>query len=121
EVALDFSNRSGEQDFFGDTVSTEVNHQASIRGRVGYAVDRSLFFATAGYGIDNRAVEVNGTSIGGARYHGPMIGIGAETVLSGAWNLRGDLEHYFYGEEEVAGIPTNGDTSLFRMSLVRRF
>ncbi|MFN4101928.1 MAG: hypothetical protein ACK4GT_19365, partial [Pararhodobacter sp.] len=25
EVALDFSNRSGEQDFFGDTVSTEVN------------------------------------------------------------------------------------------------
>ena len=48
EVALDFSNRDGNNDCGvpGNSCDTFVDHQAAVRGRLGYAMDRSLMFMT---------------------------------------------------------------------------
>ncbi|WP_334192707.1 outer membrane protein [Pararhodobacter sp.] len=123
EVVADFSNREGMNDCGapGNNCTSAVENQASIRGRVGYAMDRSLMFMTVGYGRDERGAA--GTLGGGsAVYSGPMLGVGYEQALgSGAWTMRGDLEHYFYGDEQINGIATNGDTSILRLSVIRRF
>jgi hypothetical protein len=123
EVALDFSNRSGSNDCGAvpNTCVSEVRHQASVRGRVGMAMDRGLMFMTVGYGTDARSVR---TTFGndGARFSGPMLGVGYEhAVGTGAWTMRGDLEHYFYGDEVLNGVTTAGDTSMLRLSVMRRF
>lgn len=123
EVALDFSSRDGSNDCGvggGATCDSFANHQASIRGRVGYAMDQSLMFMTVGYGSDSRSV--NGSFGGdGARFTGPMIGVGYERMVNNDWSVRGDLEHYFYGDEDLNGVATDGDSSMVRFSLIRRF
>jgi len=123
EVALDFSRRDGENSCgaVGGTCISESNHQASIRGRLGYAMDRSMVFMTAGYATDSRKIDEVGVQGDGARFTGPMLGIGFEHAMNASWNLRGDLEHYFYGDEVIGGNTTSGEGSLVRLSLVRRF
>ncbi|MCA2011368.1 outer membrane protein [Pararhodobacter sp. CCB-MM2] len=124
EVALDFSNRDGSNDcgIAGQSCDSFADHQASIRGRVGYAMDRSLMFMTVGYGSDSRSVRTSVAGGDGARFTGPMLGVGYEQAVgNGDWTMRGDLEHYFYGDEDLNGVTTDGDSSLVRFSLIRRF
>lgn len=123
EAALDFSNRSGSNDcgMGGQTCDSHVRNQASIRGRLGYAMDRSLMFMTLGYASDARSVN---TTLGNdtARFTGPVLGVGYEQAMGGGdWRVRGDFEHYFYGNETLNGVSTNGAGNLFRLSLIRRF
>lgn len=123
EVALDFSNRSGTNDCGvpGNTCDTSVENQASVRGRVGYAMDTSLMFMTVGYATDARSVT--GTmGNGSARFNGPMLGFGYEQAVGGGdWTMRGDIEHYFYGSETLNGVSTDGTSNMLRLSLIRRF
>ena len=124
EVALDLSNRSGTNDCGvpGETCTSRVRHQASVRGRFGMAMDRSLLFMTVGYATDARSVTSTLAGNDGARYSGPMLGLGFEQAVgSGQWTVRGDLEHYFYGSETLNGVQTDGDSNMVRFSLVRRF
>ncbi|WP_127104441.1 outer membrane protein [Pararhodobacter zhoushanensis] len=128
EIALDVSNRDGTNDCgVGGTLTctSASDHQASIRGRLGYAMDRSLVFMTAGYGTDSRSVVVDNAGVtvagDGARFGGAMLGLGYEHALSNDWTVRGDYEHYFYGDETFGATTVDGDLDLVRFSLVRRF
>ncbi len=124
EVALDFSERDGTGDcgIAGNTCESFANHQASIRGRVGYAMGSSLMFATLGYATDSRSVTTTGFGSDGARDNGAVVGVGYEQAIAGGdWTVRGDLEYYFYGDETLNGVTTNGDSSLVRLSVMRRF
>ncbi len=128
EVALDFSRRNGMNDCGvggGFTCASYQNNHASIRGRVGVAMDRSLLFVTAGYATDLRRIQHSFAGIpffnAGARFDGPMIGIGFERAVANDWTVRGDLEHYFLGTEVFGPYTIDGDITLVRVSLIRRF
>ncbi|MCL4674669.1 MAG: outer membrane beta-barrel protein [Pararhodobacter sp.] len=127
EAALNFSNLSGNNTCglgapFGCTM--QVNNFAALRARLGYAMDRTLLFVTAGYATDLRNYSVtNGivTASTNIRFNGPVVGVGIEHALSNSWTVRGDLEHYFLGSQPMGGATVSASTSLVRFSIVRRF
>lgn len=80
----------------------DIDWLASIRGRVGYAVDSFLFYGTVGVGFaraDYTAVSIaTGVPFGpGSRatHTGVAAGGGAEVALTD--NLTGKVEYLFYG------------------------
>ena len=127
EVALDFANPEGSNDCGAgapNVCTTRMMNHASIRGRVGYAMDRTLVFATLGYATDRRSLTHTGAAplfSVSHRHNGPMIGIGIEHAMSSAWSVRGDLEHYFMGTQTYAVVPARADINLVRISVVRHF
>lgn len=130
EVALDFAGRSGDNDCGiggGFTCQTLENNNASIRGRVGVAQDRTLFFVEAGYATDQRTIQHSLLGVpffsATARFNGPMIGVGFERAMgrNGDWRLRGDLEHYMFGTQTFGPYTIDGDLTLARLSWIRRF
>lgn len=109
-------------------VRTDLGTLASIRGRVGVANDRTLFFLTAGpaFGRVNHNAVTAGLSETRSVY-GAMVGIGIEQAMRGGWHLRGDLEHYRFrstdfttaGPGSFPGVRTSANVA--RISAVWRF
>lgn len=127
EVALDFANPEGSNDCGAgapNVCTTRMMNHASIRGRLGFASDRTLVFATLGYATDMRTISHTGApplfSIS-RRHNGPMLGIGIEQSMSNDWSVRGDYEHYFLSTETYAGFPVDADMDLVRLSVIRHF
>jgi outer membrane immunogenic protein len=91
-------------------IRTNVRSLASLRGRVGFAADRTLVFLTAGPAIGNVRHEAVGLdSVRIVRNaNGVVVGVGVEHALANGWNLRGDLEHYRFRSRDFT---TGGATS----------
>ena len=86
-------------------IRTDVRSLASLRGRVGVAQDRTLFFVTGGPAIGNvrhSARLVDGDDVAtfsqSRSVGGFVIGAGIEHALANGWHVRGDLEHYRFGK-----------------------
>jgi outer membrane immunogenic protein len=93
--------------FPGVEVEVGTDYLASIRGRVGYAWDRTLIFGTGGVAFTRASVDA---SAGGATfsedqsYTGWTVGGGAEYAFTD--NLIGRLEYRYYdfGKEDILGF-----------------
>ena len=86
------SASSGSFGCAGGTCETRVDNQLAIRGRVGVAMDRTLFYATAGLASGEargQALVTNGSD----RLTGWTAGIGVEHALSD--NLSVNLEYLY--------------------------
>lgn len=70
---------------------------SSFRGRAGVAVDRALFYGTAG--IAGTSTQLDDAVVKSSRTHtGVVVGAGAEYKLSHQVALRGEYLHYNFGE-----------------------
>jgi outer membrane immunogenic protein len=67
--------------------STDLNWQGSLRGRIGIAADRTLFYLTGGWAYGE--ADIDGTSLLPA----PLAGTGAESVSLSGWTLGGGMEY----------------------------
>lgn len=111
------------------TCSSSIDYIATIRGRVGIAQDRSMFFMTLGpalASVENVTTNAANVSFPDTnRVAGLTIGIGFETALRSQWNLRGDLEYYRFRDStynlDVPYVNNRTTASTARVSLVRRF
>ena len=97
-------------------VSTRGSYLASIRGRLGYAFDRVLFYATGGVAWTNTSSTAVWAPIPGALFPTPsassvgydatrtgfVVGGGVEWLLAPHWILRAEFLHYgFDGTDGV--------------------
>jgi len=108
---------------------TDVRGLASLRGRVGFAADRTLFFVTAGPASGNirhRTVTDDVQASQSRNASGFVIGVGVEHAMEGGWGIRGDLEHYRFssrdfttGGEDFSGVRPR--VNMARVSAVFRF
>jgi outer membrane immunogenic protein len=76
----------------------KVEYLGTLRGRVGYAFDRMLVFATGGFGWLGADVTLNNPAIDAHTeldHFGWVIGGGAEWAWTDKISLRGD---YLYGQ-----------------------
>jgi len=128
EVLGVFSRMSGTNDCGiggGLECESRINNFGAIRARLGFAVDNTLLFMTAGYALDaqRHTVTLGGIEVAdqARRYTGPVIGIGVEHGFSPEWTVRGDLEHYRLGTQDFFGESVRSTTNLARISIVRRF
>lgn len=119
---------------FGETINTSIDHTAAIRGRLGYAMDRTLLYATAGWAwIDHSgsyATVVNGVpgipTTWSDNDSGWTAGVGIEHAFTDRWIGRIDYRYSDFGSVTYAPVGGNilsGDLSTheIRAGVAMRF
>lgn len=90
---------------------TEYTYLASITGRAGYALDRTLFYAKAGIGFTKLEMSdvVNATgfvnSRGSDTLTGWTIGGGVEHALNDKWSVKGEYQFYRFSGDVALNDP----------------
>lgn len=107
-------------------IRTELGTVGSLRGRIGVAADRTLFFATAGVAAGRITHTAVGLGEETRTANGSVIGLGIEHALTTSLHIRGDLEHYRFRSQDftTAGIPFEPvatRANVARVSAVFRF
>jgi len=100
---------------------------ATARGRAGYALDRVLFYATAGGAFGNIEAGANG-GLASSTKAGWTVGGGAEYALADTWTLRLEYLYVDLGNATCSqpnscgfdGVPTPANNTVsFTSSLIR--
>jgi outer membrane immunogenic protein len=101
EGDLEGSSYSGSQPASGGFASLSTREQigGSIRGRVGYAFDRALFYATGGAAIAslNNSYSLVGTDNLYTTRVGWTAGAGVEYAIDNNWSIRAEYRYTDYG------------------------
>jgi outer membrane immunogenic protein len=95
-------------------VDVGADYLASLRGRVGYAVDRALIFATAGVAFTQMSAEAdvfNGFANLNAdqSFTGWTVGAGAEYAFTDNWVGRLEYRYYDFSDDTIDGF---GDVTI---------
>lgn len=109
----------------GDFLAWRTTWDASIRGRLGVAVDRTLLYVTGGIAFaDLRINGVVGQPIAFFPFSesqtrvGWTVGAGVEHAITQNWTVRGEYLYANYGRRDFPTIPIAGvrmDTHKFRI------
>jgi opacity protein-like surface antigen len=107
-----------EGDFSGtdireNTIPARVDYLASIRGRLGYAMGRTLIYGTGGWGTAQ--VTGAGVAVTGDAW---VLGAGLEYAIDRNWSVRGEFLHYEFDDN---GLPGNAYAQVFRFGVNYRF
>jgi outer membrane immunogenic protein len=99
--------------FFANTVSTKTPIDGSVRGRVGVAFDRALFYATGGAAFadikDSYTGPFGSSQISNGRV-GWTVGGGVEYAITNNWSVRGEYRYTDYGRMTDTPILANVTT-----------
>jgi outer membrane immunogenic protein len=123
----DFSGTSlgaSDTDVAGFTHSTSTYWTSTVTGRVGYAVNRLLFYAKGGVAFANERDTITGplgaTSTGTTTPVGWTAGGGVEYALDHNWSARIEYDYLGFGSESVSGpvagtLPGSVDLNIQRV------
>jgi outer membrane immunogenic protein len=97
-------------------VETKNSYLGTVRGRVGYAWDRTLLYVTGGlaYGDVRNSAAFGSASETKAGY---TLGGGLEYAIAGPWTVK--AEYLYVDLGNAAPLPVTGESSRFRTNLVR--
>jgi outer membrane immunogenic protein len=96
---------------------------ATLRGRVGFAVERFMVYGTGGYGVaaNTMSATIAGVTVTDAKLHyGYSWGGGLEFRILPALSLRGEFLHARYDSKDYfsGGIPSGAiETNTFRIGI----
>jgi outer membrane immunogenic protein len=95
---------------FGDG----IDYLASVRARLGYAMDSLLLYATAGVafvGLDDKKVDASfdghvfhSFDVSGDNKVGAVVGLGAEYKLASNWSVGVEGLYYFFGDSNQEDV-----------------
>jgi outer membrane immunogenic protein len=103
-------------------MKTELGWQGSIRARGGVAVDRALFFVTAGVAIGDPSTSVtlvgNGATISGSDTRaGYTLGAGVEYAFTNNWIGKVEYRYTDFGTKTIGTIAVGADSVTFKNSV----
>ncbi len=108
EGDVGFLNPRRSTDFGGLNFRWRQQWDGSIRGRVGVAADRALFYFTGGIAFTDIGVRVTnaGVLVGAASQNrtGYTLGAGAEYAFTPNWTVRGEYLYANYGTKDFVGV-----------------
>lgn len=93
EGDMDWSSVSGSTACGGLSCQTKNTYFGTVRGRVGYAVDRIMPYVTGGLAFGNIQSNVTGFSGNSTTNAGWTVGGGAEAALAANWSAK--LEYLY--------------------------
>jgi len=111
----------------GGTCSFRNDWLATVRGRVGYAVDRFMPYVTGGAAFGNLKTSVPGFAGQDTTNAGWTAGGGLEFAISGPWTAKVEYLYVDLGKDSCSavncGVPTNVNfhTNVVRAGLNYRF
>lgn len=111
EADIDFADLdgSGVGSLGGVTHQTEINWIGSLRARLGFAADRTLFYVTGGWAFGEVDVSLAGTSVGSDSEvrHGWVLGGGVEQAVTNNVTARLEYRYVDLGDENFStGLAT---------------
>src|SRR5690606_10784453 len=92
---------------------SDINSFASVRARLGLAIDRAMPYVTAGYGWADVDARLLGIGEDSKTHDGWVYGGGVELALRPDLSIRGEYLHYDLGSEDY----TYGGLGPFRADL----
>ena len=104
------------------TGSSDTRYLNTLRARLGYAMNDTMPYFTAGYaGATTR--DDNGGSSADHYHNGYTVGAGFETVLTGPWTAKAEALYVHLDEQNIpSGAGSSGaDLGLLRVGLNYRF
>lgn len=117
-------SRTWNDNTYLSTFEIGTDWQWSARARVGYAIDRTLIFGTAGVAGTNAYIDVLGAPIKiEDSMVGWTIGAGVEHAFTDQWLVRAEYRYADYGDFEPLGLPTEIDVTehSFRLGVSYKF
>jgi outer membrane immunogenic protein len=87
---------------FSTHVEQEIDQVATIRARLGFAMDDFLPFITGGYAVAHGKRSAHGDFVDDSEknwHDGWTIGGGFEYLISDAWSLKAEYRYYDFGKE----------------------
>jgi outer membrane immunogenic protein len=98
----------------GVNAQQRLNYFGTVRGRLGLAVDHSLFYATGGFaygGVKDNILLTNGgaTALLMRNYTGTgfAVGGGWEYNFAPAWSVKVEYQYIDLGSKMLSGVSTN--------------
>jgi outer membrane immunogenic protein len=92
EADLQSSGISDSASFGGDYAESSLNWFGTVRGRVGYAIDRTLFYVTGGFAFGEVEGRVNDLKLTSTQT-GYALGGGVEYKFNPAWSVKGEYQY----------------------------
>lgn len=112
----------------GISSTTRAKAFGTVRGRIGYAFDRAMIYATGGWAYTRTSLDLTGPggSISSSDWSsGWTLGGGLEYAFMGPWSAKLEYLHVDSGDVTLtlAGVPVTGkyDMSVVRAGLNYRF
>lgn len=112
-------NYDWNDDAITATSDFETGFSGSVRGRVGYAMDRTLIFAAGGWTATN--VETSGAVEDDDTLHGWTLGAGVDHAFTD--NMFGRLEYRYndYGSGDIGGADVDFDQHVVQVGIGVKF
>ena len=107
EGDIDWSGMRGSGACGGFSCSTRNDYLATIRGRVGYAMDRWMPYITGGAAIGNVKTSIAGLGDTNNTKGGWTVGGGIEASIAGPWTAKVEYLHVDLGDADTAFAGTN--------------
>lgn len=110
-----FGNIGPELDFGGGSIELTNQYGFDVGGRVGYLFNpTTLGYVLGGYSWQRFKLDGDGGIDFEEDRDGYVVGVGMETVLTGAWTLKTEYRYADYGDDIVATLAESpdGDTNL---------
>jgi outer membrane immunogenic protein len=99
EADINYTWNENEYVLFGDTYEVGTDWSGSLRGRLGYAFDRTMIYGTAGLAITNGFVEGPGVDES-ETLTGYTVGAGVEHAFTDMISARLEYRYSDYGNED---------------------
>ena len=117
EADLSLGNIKGSS-----TGSSEARYLNTFRGRLGYAMNETMPFVTAGY-AGATTHDINGGSTVDNYHNGFTLGGGVETVITGPWTAKAEALYIHLEEKDIpsGGGSSGADWGLVRLGLNYKF
>jgi opacity protein-like surface antigen len=117
-----------QTDFNGFHYKSDLGYFGTIRGRVGYAVQQTLFYFTGGfaYGGLRKFSDAFGPQSFDGTAAGYTVGGGVEYKITPAWSVKGEFQYVNLRQNNVCGsgscfnAPFNAVGQLFSKTLLRQ-
>lgn len=93
---------------FGTHGDVGTNLGGSLRGRLGYAVDRTLVYATGGWAVTRGFIDTP-TGDEDRNFNGWTLGAGVDWAVTDNIFVRGEYRYTDYGDQKISGIKVDLD------------
>jgi outer membrane immunogenic protein len=99
----------------GFSVTERIRYFGTVRGRIGYAFDRTMLYATGGYAYTNIGADLNVgafTTSTNTTKSGYALGAGVEYAFAGPWSAKAE---YLYVDSGTTSLTLAGITADVRI------
>jgi len=104
----------------GQRYDVGTDWSGSLRARLGYAVDHTLFYATGGWAATRATIDGPGGN-GDHTFNGWTLGAGVDWAVWDNWFVRGEYRFTNFGNEKVNGVKVDLDQNQFLIGVSYKF